>query len=109
MLLKTGICWLNKSQKRCLLQSLKPTDQYLDQYGDTAWEMQLADTFVMDFDGLFTHITYPIKPEHVARITNCFLNKVSIRPDVINVRRPLSLQDFQGCLVQGGVSWLTTD
>jgi len=53
-LVRAGIHWLDVEQEQELLQTIRNvSEDDRSRYGDTAWEMNLADKFVIDTDGLF--------------------------------------------------------
>lgn len=105
-LCRAGIHWLNPDEEQDLLGHTKPTEEDLDRYGDTAWEMALADRFLYT-EGLYVHVGRVVKSHHILAITKALQRRLTERTQQDGFfGASLSFNDFESAMQVGGITWL---
>jgi len=110
---RAGVRWLTEQQEDALLQVLRPADHEaaLDsgEEEDDDWCSSLADAFVFDAAGKFTHVGRVVKPMHIMAVTEQLERRLRPLWQRADFDGTLGFRDFMEAMFSGGITWLTRE
>lgn len=108
---RAGIHWLGRSQQLTLLEALHPVELCDDSESgsDGGWQTMLADVFVFDPEGKFTHVGRTVKPQQIVGVTEQLQMQVRRRSADPGFDGTLSQAEFEDAMCKGGINWLSRE